>query len=161
LKGKRSGTFWPFWHLLKALADEGRAPALIVLENVCGALTSHRGKDLVAIGAAFAEKRYRFGAIVMDAAHFVPQSRPRLFIVGVRRDLPIPEGLIMSQPNGLWHPAHLCAAYIKLSNEAKDAWVWWKLPPPPERKQIFSDLIEDDPQGVPWHTGGGIAAFWK
>jgi DNA (cytosine-5)-methyltransferase 1 len=152
LKGKRSGTFWPFWRLMKDLANEGRGPALIVLENVCGALTSHGGDDFAAIGAAFAEERYRFGAIVMDAARFVPQSRSRLFVVGVRSDLLIPENLIVAQLNRLWHPAHLWGAYVKLSKEAKDAWVWWKLPPPPERKQIFSDLIEDDPQEVPWHT---------
>ena len=39
LKGERSGTFWPFWKVMKALASEGRAPRVIVLENVCGALT--------------------------------------------------------------------------------------------------------------------------
>ena len=35
-KGDRSGTFWPFWRLMQALIEEGRAPKLIVLENVCG-----------------------------------------------------------------------------------------------------------------------------
>jgi len=152
LKGKRSGTFWPFWGLMKNLADEDRAPALIVLENVCGALASHDGKDFAAIGAALAGSGYRFGAVVMDAVHFVPQSRPRLFIVAVRGDLKIPERLVMSQPGALWHPAQLCAAYVKLSEKAKAAWVWWKLPVPPARTRVFSELIEDDPQGVFWHT---------
>jgi len=55
LKGDRSGTFWPFWRLMKSLAVEHRAPGLIVLENVCGALTSHGGKDFAAIGAALAD----------------------------------------------------------------------------------------------------------
>src|SRR5271157_4048460 len=55
LKGARSGTFWPFWHLMQALQKEGRGPSLIVLENVCGALASHNGKDFAAIGAALAE----------------------------------------------------------------------------------------------------------
>ncbi|PPD02266.1 MAG: DNA (cytosine-5-)-methyltransferase, partial [Methylocystis sp.] len=32
LKGERSGTFWPFWDLMKALREEGRAPSVIVLE---------------------------------------------------------------------------------------------------------------------------------
>jgi len=27
LKGDRSGTFWPFWKLMKALSAEKRAPA--------------------------------------------------------------------------------------------------------------------------------------
>jgi DNA (cytosine-5)-methyltransferase 1 len=28
LKGDRSGTFWPFWNLMKDLIKEGRAPRL-------------------------------------------------------------------------------------------------------------------------------------
>jgi hypothetical protein len=37
---------------MKALNAESRAPRMIVLENVCGALTSHDGRDFAAIGAA-------------------------------------------------------------------------------------------------------------
>jgi len=55
LKGERSGTFWPFWRLMEALVEEGRAPAMVVLENVCGALTSHGAKDFAAIGDALAD----------------------------------------------------------------------------------------------------------
>jgi DNA (cytosine-5)-methyltransferase 1 len=51
----RSGTFWPFWALIKDLKKEGRAPRLIVLENVYGALTSRGGWDFAAIGAAFSQ----------------------------------------------------------------------------------------------------------
>src|SRR5262245_25600109 len=65
LKGERSGTFWPFWHLMKTLSEEQRATAVVVLENVCGALTSHGGKDFAAIGAALTGGGYRFGAFVM------------------------------------------------------------------------------------------------
>lgn len=50
LKGDRSGTFWPFWDLMKDIVKEGRAPRIIALENVCGALTSHGGKDFAAMG---------------------------------------------------------------------------------------------------------------
>jgi DNA (cytosine-5)-methyltransferase 1 len=53
LKGDRSGTFWPFWSLMEGLIEEDRAPKLIVLENVCGTLNSHDGKDLGMIAAAF------------------------------------------------------------------------------------------------------------
>ncbi len=45
LKGDRSGTYWPFWRLMEKMVAERRAPKLIVLENVCGTLTSHEGKD--------------------------------------------------------------------------------------------------------------------
>lgn len=44
LKGDRSGTFWPFWSLMTDLTAEGRPPRIIALENVCGTLTSHKGR---------------------------------------------------------------------------------------------------------------------
>ena len=34
LRGARSGTFWPFWERVNSLKEAGRAPALVVLENV-------------------------------------------------------------------------------------------------------------------------------
>ena len=89
LKGDRSGTFWPFWGIMKQLIAEDRAPKIIALENVCGTLTSHQGKDFAAICSNFEQADYTFGALVIDAALFVPQSRPRLFIIGVRKDLAI------------------------------------------------------------------------
>jgi DNA (cytosine-5)-methyltransferase 1 len=54
LTGSRSGTFWSFWKLMKALRGENRAPRAIVLENVYGALTSHSGKDFAAKRRGFA-----------------------------------------------------------------------------------------------------------
>ncbi|HXW18936.1 MAG TPA: DNA cytosine methyltransferase, partial [Roseiarcus sp.] len=48
----RSGTFWPFWKLVRDLVRRGAAPRTIVLENVPGCLTSHGGKDFAAIASA-------------------------------------------------------------------------------------------------------------
>ena len=56
----RSGTFWPFWKLIRGLAQENRAPRAIVLENVHGCLTSHEGKDFAALASALTELDYRF-----------------------------------------------------------------------------------------------------
>lgn len=152
LKGERSGTFWPFWKLIQQLDEEGRAPRLIALENVYGALSSHDGKDFAAIGTALSDAGYKFGAVVIDAADFLPQSRPRLFIIGVHERVKIPNDLISSTPDVKWHPDRLIKAYGKLSTRASSKWIWWKLPIPPKRKKSFSDLIETSPQGVRWHT---------
>ncbi|HHK3742012.1 TPA: DNA cytosine methyltransferase [Pseudomonas aeruginosa] len=152
LKGERSGTFWPFWKLVKALGEEGRPPRLVVLENVYGALSSHGGKDFAAIGTALAGAGYRFGAVIINAVHFVPQSRPRLFIVGVLKTMPVPGALDAGQPDDEWHPPALVEAYGKLSKRSQNAWVWWRLPAPPARASIFADLVEDKPHGVTWHT---------
>lgn len=152
LNGERSGTFWPFWKLVKALGAEGRAPRLVALENVCGALTSHGGKDFAAIGAALSGSDYNFGALVIDAVAFVPQSRPRLFIIGVHSSLPIPSHLVATAPNREWHSPALIEAYDGLPKRCRETWIWWRLPPAPMRQTIFADLIEENPEGVAWHT---------
>ena len=152
LQGDRSGTFWPFWRLMTGLIAERRAPGLIVLENVCGALTSHAGQDFAAIGAAFHDAGYRFGALVADAALFVPQSRPRLFIVGARADLPLPDSLTASCPAAPWHTRALCVAQASLPAPVKASWLWWRLPLPSARQVRLIDQLEDRPPCVPWHT---------
>jgi DNA (cytosine-5)-methyltransferase 1 len=152
LKGDRSGTFWPFWSLMKDLIAEGRAPRIIALENVCGALTSHGGKDFAAICSTFQEAGYAFGALVIDAAHFVPQSRPRLFVIGVRSDVEIPTALTRPEPSPLWHTRGLRTAFENTPPRLRKNWVWWSLPEPASRNSAFADLIEDDPSGVEWHS---------
>jgi DNA (cytosine-5)-methyltransferase 1 len=152
LSGERSGTFWPFWRLIEKLGKEGRAPSLVVLENVCGALASHGGKDFAAIASAIVGAKYRLGAIVIDAVRFVPQSRPRLFVVCVREGRPLPRQVISETANPMWHPAHLTNAFDSLSERSKGAWLWWNLPSPSGRRARFADLIEDEPIGVTWHT---------
>ena len=149
LKGSRSGTFWPFRDLIHGLRLEGRQPDTVVLENVCGALTSHKGADFRSLVGALGQEGYKTGALVIDAALFVPQSRPRLFIVGVRDDLEISPGLVLKGPCEPFHTSGVAAAYRGLSKQEKERWKWWNLPSPPPRSATFSGLIESD---VLWHT---------
>ena len=151
LRGDRSGVFWPFWDLMRGLAAEGRAPGLVVLENVPGTLTSHGGKDFAAICAALREGGYRCGALVVDAARFVPQSRPRLFVVAASGDLDVPPTLTADGPSAPWHTRGLRAAHARLPAADMANWVWWSLPAPPPRRGAVADLIEDDPADVDWH----------
>ncbi len=152
LTGARSGTFWPFWSLMKALINEGRAPQMIVLENVCGTLSSHSGLDFAAICLALTNAGYRYGAVVIDAALFVPQSRPRLFIIGVQQNLDLSRDLVDPHPSPIWHTTTLRTAYEKLSENAKENWVWWSIKRPQLRNSCFADLVEEHPTSVPWHT---------
>lgn len=152
LKGDRSGTFWPFWDVVKGLIAEGRAPLIIALENVVGTLHSHSGKDFTAICSAMNRAGYRFGAMVIDAALFVPQSRPRLFVVGVRENAIIPGSILGGSPSSQWHPRSLQQAHDRLPGELKKKWLWWDMPTPPTRTSVFADLVEDKPAGVQWHT---------
>jgi DNA (cytosine-5)-methyltransferase 1 len=148
----RSGTFWPFWRLMRALRAEERAPRAIVLENVYGALTSRAGKDFAAIADALAGEGYRFGALVINAAHFVPQSRPRVFFVAVADGEEMDIAPFADDPSDVWSPPTLRRAYSGLREETKRRWIWWSPPPPPGRITGFADVIEDQPTGVEWHS---------
>jgi DNA (cytosine-5)-methyltransferase 1 len=152
LSGERSGTFWPFWRLMRSLDEEMRPPKIIVLENVCGTLTSHAGDDFRSIASAFSGLGYRFGCVVIDARDFVPQSRSRLFIIGIRQDVPIPDELVGACAFSRWYPPALLKAHSCLSSRAASKWVWWSLPVPPKRNTVFADLIEEAPTTVRWHT---------
>jgi DNA (cytosine-5)-methyltransferase 1 len=87
LDGSRSGAFRPAWRLIQWLIEDGRAPRIIALENVVGLLNSRGGADIVDIKTAFAAAGYVTATAVIDAARFVAQSRPRVFLIGVRAEL--------------------------------------------------------------------------
>lgn len=148
----RSGTFWPFWRLMTALRAEGRAPRLVALENVPGLLRSHGGRDFAALCAALAAGGWRVGALAVDAAEFLPQSRPRIFIIAADARLPIPAALTAPGPDPRRHPRALVEAHAALGPEAAAAWVWWRLPAAPPRTRALADLIEDQPGGVCWNA---------
>jgi DNA (cytosine-5)-methyltransferase 1 len=151
LGGARSGTFYPFWALMRALGAEGRAPSIVALENVCGALTSHEGADFAAILGAYAEAGYRAGALVIDAELFVPQSRPRLFVVGVRADVALPQALLAGGPLAPFHAPALQRAALRLPERLREGFLWWRLPEPAPRARALADLIEEAPEDVAWH----------
>jgi DNA (cytosine-5)-methyltransferase 1 len=152
LGGKRSGTFFAFWSLVEALIAEGRGPRVAAIENVCGTLTSHGGADFAVICRSFAKAGYRFGALVIDAELFVPQSRPRLFVVGVRDDGAIPAELVAERPSAPFHTPSLIRAMGALPADAREVLVWWTLPTPRFRTRVFADLVEDHPRDVDWHA---------
>jgi DNA (cytosine-5)-methyltransferase 1 len=152
LKGHRSGAFWGFMQLIGELAKNGRKPGMLVIENVYGTLTSHEGKDFEAIANALASAGYVFGALVIDAVQFVPQSRPRLFILGVDQSLQIPAELVGQRPSPAWHPEKLIACHNNLTRQSQRQWRWWKLAEPATALHTLDDIIEAEPSGVSWHS---------
>ncbi len=152
LRGERSGTFYAFWDLVRGLIADDRAPRLIVLENVCGTLTAHGGKDFEAICKTFTDAGYRCGALVINADLFLPQSRPRLFVVGVHSDVKIDPALIAPGPIEPFHSRGLRNAVERLPAQMQKAMLWWNVPTPERRSTTFASMIEEAPASVAWHT---------
>lgn len=145
LKSRRSGAFWGFWRLIEALAASGRCPPVIVIENVTGLLSSAGGADFAAICSALARAGYQVGALEIDASLWLPQSRPRLFIIAAR-------GLAMAcepSPVAPFHSSRLVAAQARLPAEVRAAWAWWSLTPPPSRNMDLEALLAAD-AGADW-----------
>lgn len=141
LDAPRSGAFWGFWRLMEGLAREDRAPRLLVLENVSGLLTSRQGRDFAALATVLADAGYALGALEIDAAHFVPQSRPRVFVVATRQR--VPAALRTRGPTAPFHGDGVRAAYGKLDPRVAAHWVWWRLPAPPLRNTSLMDVLEE------------------
>ncbi|ACK49519.1 DNA-cytosine methyltransferase [Methylocella silvestris BL2] len=150
LGGARSGSFYPFWSLIEKLARERRAPDLIVLENVKGALTSHGGADFTALCACLSRAGYAFGAVIVDAALFAPQSRPRLFVIGVREHLRLPQCLAAAAPSG-WHPPAVRQAHAALPPALQRRFIWLSMPEPAPQAARLKDILEDDGE-VRWRS---------
>ncbi|MEO1689181.1 MAG: DNA (cytosine-5-)-methyltransferase, partial [Pseudomonadota bacterium] len=86
--GSRSSVFWAFWYLIERLAADGRAPRVLAIENDVGLATANGAEDFATLCAALATAGYRWDAHVVDAAGFLPQSRPRLFILAWQGEPP-------------------------------------------------------------------------
>lgn len=148
----RSGAVWPFLNIIRGLAEEQRHPTILALENVVGLLSSKGGADFRAICAALSEIGYRFGAVIADAAHFVPQSRPRVFIIAVRKEVPIPASLQTDMGKGPWHSQVLLRTRAALPLEDAENWVWWSPGEPPAKKGFELGEIIDLSDEADWNT---------
>lgn len=140
LDARRSGAFFGFWRLIEALDETGRAPGLIVVENVAGLLTSNGGADFARVVLLMAERRYLVSALIINASDFVPQSRPRLFIVAARAA----DAGIFSRAAPPSVPASLAAAVENLSPQASRNWRWIAAAPAQGRNLTLADILDGD-----------------
>lgn len=148
LDAPRSGAFWGFWRLIEDLAAQGRAPEVIVLENVTGLFSARGGRDFTAVFEAMTALGYAVGALEIDAALFVPQSRPRAFLVAARQ---ASRALCSAGPSLPFHSAGVVSAFGRLAPAQRHHWRWWQLPTPPLRNTTLADFL-DPPDLVAWHT---------
>jgi DNA (cytosine-5)-methyltransferase 1 len=142
LDGAQSSAFWGFIDILKAMKRERRLPPLVLLENVTGFLTSHEGADFEDALLALNDLGYAVDAFIIDAARFVPQSRQRLFVIGIRTR----ETQMLNETPGFFQsevrPPAL-ASFILMHPDI--TWRIRQLPPLPECLKHLADILEDLP----------------
>ncbi len=152
LEGEQSGMFWEFARVLREMG--GRRPPVVMLENVPAFATSHDGKDLAAALGALNDLGYVCDLLLLDARTFVPQSRPRLFVVASQGRIASPE-LHHGDP---LRPAVVQSfahryAHLDLQFQALD-------PPTPVPSRGFSTVVERFPASSrTWWDEGRTARF--
>ena len=154
LLGAQSGMFWQFARILHELAES--RPRVVLLENVVGFASSHGGKDLAAALSELASLGYSSDVFTIDARHFVPQSRPRMFIVGIRG--PLPQAAARGvPPRSDVRPEWVRAIYLKHQDLGMHYLPMAALPREPmELSAILERLAVDDPR---WWDDDRVHAF--
>lgn len=147
IDGAQSSTFWHFVRIVREMGS--RQPALVMLENVPGFLTSHKGEDFRRAMLALNELGYAVDPFVVNASHFTPQSRLRLFVIGSKTDKSLSTTTAVLKCESEIRP-RLIAKYIFEHPEI--VWNVRQLPPLPQRKRSLADILELDP-APPWWDG--------
>ncbi|MBJ8896376.1 DNA cytosine methyltransferase [Citrobacter braakii] len=149
----RSGAVWPFLDLIDKLVGENRKPPILVLENVLGLLTLDQGRHFAAICRQLSKMGYRYGAMIIDAKYFLPQSRPRVFVVAISRRFSVPACLYANEPLSPWHSPSLLRACETFPEEIRSDWIWWTPGDAPDsRTKELTDLIDCEDQNTLWHS---------
>src|SRR5690606_30139254 len=115
------------------------------------------GRDFEVICRTYAEAGYRAGGLVINADRFLPQSRPRLFVIGVRADAAVGPGLTTAEPGGAFHPPALRRAVARLPEALRSSMAWWRLPEPEAAPPGLASVIEDEALDVRWHSAAETA----
>jgi len=148
LEGNQSSAFWGFIRILREMGK--RKPPVVLLENVTGFLSSKGGADFEAALVALNDLGYCVDAFIINAAHFVPQSRQRLFVVG---KLGAPASTTPAKKPDSWISEIRPKALSQFIDEhSAIRWDIRPLPPLPILKHRLDDLLEDlsDNDGAWW-----------
>ncbi len=138
IEGKHSSAFWGFVNILKAQGQA--APALVMVENVPGWLSSNGGVDFRTTVQALNQLGYVCDVFTLDALHFTPQSRQRVFLVGTRFETRGQD--LESRAN---RPRSLLSDGLRRSLNANQDLDWFsqELPePPPQTTNGLFKIIE-------------------
>jgi len=134
IKSARSGLVWQWLRVMDKMPVR---PPLAVAENVAGLVSAAKGEYYRQLHIALLERGYRVGALLIDAAHWIPQSRKRVFVVAVDRDLDTSD---FEESGPIWcHPP-----VVRRVAGSLEEWTWWRLPEPQPRRTELEEIIDFD-----------------
>lgn len=152
LSGSESGTLNALFKILEARKSVNSLPPVVLLENVKGFLTSHKGDDVKHTVREFSKLGYYVDIIELDAIDFTAQSRPRVFCIAVIERLAANTMKIKSKNSSLLDPwwndfdriPHLRSKKIRniiLESEELN-WGLFDIEAPVPSEQRLKDIVE-------------------
>ncbi|MGB7414882.1 MAG: DNA (cytosine-5-)-methyltransferase [Thermosynechococcaceae cyanobacterium] len=148
ISGQHSSAFWGFTQILDHQVNK---PRLVLLENVTGWLTSNGGQDFRLTIQALNRLGYACDVYAINADHFVPQSRPRIFVLGVQTPSVKQD---ISAFAGRSNSLKTLALKKAIAANHDLQWHFIEVPPLPEKvttnvSHIVENISDDDPR---WWT---------
>lgn len=135
--GLTSGRSGLVWQWLRVLDETEHKPAVVALENVVGLVSAAGGANYRALHAALSQRGYRVGALVLDALRWLPQSRPRIFVVGARKD-------VRTDDLECEGPTWCHSAPVRRAAERCEDFAWWRVPEPSGARATLTELVDFD-----------------
>jgi DNA (cytosine-5)-methyltransferase 1 len=135
LNGKQSSAYWGFIDIIREMGR--RRPKLVLLENVVGFLQRHKGRDFELAMLALNDLGYAVDAVILNAVHWVPQSRARLFVIA-------------KSEKGRKHTSFAMASDARprvltefIAAHQGIVWDLQELPALPKSRRSLADILED------------------
>jgi DNA (cytosine-5)-methyltransferase 1 len=151
LDGEQSGLFFEFSRVLREMGE--RIPPVVMIENVSSFVSSRGGEDLRISIAELNNLGYMCDVLTVDASWFVPQSRPRLFIIGTLERLGGP-ALGMAGPLR----SESVASFVRANQDLMIQEL--PVPVPLQDGRRLSDVVERlDPRDERWWDGERLRKF--
>jgi DNA (cytosine-5)-methyltransferase 1 len=153
LHGEQSSLLIQFLRILEEMGP--RRPELVFIENVLGFASSNKGEDVSTAISGLNALGFKCDVVVLDARRFVPQSRPRLYIVATVDDL---------LKYGEQESSELRPQWIETFAQTHPSLEMGGFPlpdPPADSGRILQDLIEDIlPTESQWWDADRLAGFY-
>lgn len=156
IEAEHSGIVWSFLEHVADLIDQGKSPKFLLLENVVGLLTLHEGRSIDRLLTEIARLGYSFDLVQVDAQHFTPQTRNRVFVIAVH-DASLATGVEM--PDSYIRRYKIRHVFERNKHLP---WVFFDFPSLPDRGISLQDVVEEIPAADPrWWNAGRMEYFWS